>query len=318
MAIKLYSFYITYFSDLQSPGTFVSDQNRNLSAVQPGRQDGIVIGAFEAMCALYDTLDYIEKVEGNLNYIQTKFEVMKSITLTGNGLVNTVIKYSNTTPEWAYIYPNYNNDWSRLNTTYNASNPNAGGDYVYVGHLLQVAFFLSRAVERGFNKTWLVTVSDLKNFYLNSSAFCHLNGSINYAHLNEQGQPLDFGETSWWLYAEAARFFLHDYVIHNCVECLNYFNLVSNVIDKYWIDPKYGGWYPTIDVWTYQPLDTRKGENWHVGYHEMGFYSEILRLSTFQGKKKEEDSFESPWILHPALFVVLIFVLLMSLLYRST
>jgi len=274
------------------------------------------VHGFEALLIMYDTLLLAINEDGRKEYVPILQEVFEYITLVGNTLTTNVLHLDNRTNDKAFMYMYFSTNWSRLPDIYNETSGNDKTAWVTCGHTIEIAFLISRAVERGFNKTWLETVQKLYNWFISSAAFNRKNGTIWNYHSDEYGNPLDSGYSEWWQYTEAARAFIHLYQVRNYTDALNYFNLTLQNILTYWWDPKYFGVYSSLNPSTMLPYNSDsygKGGNWHVGYHETMFYSECIRLC--QISNNSTDDSKNSWFLPVIIGVPVVGVLLTCLLF---
>jgi len=209
----------------------------------------------------------------------------------GNFITQTLAQ-SNSNPNQAFVYHFYSSNWTQAG---NSSILPVGSVDLSVG--LTLAYELSHAVEKGFDSTWLNTSEKLLKFFVESSAFQKESGIISHLYTNDQGVGLGAGTLYSGIYAEACRTFIHFAALRSCPECFQYLNQTYKmIIEKYFIDALYSGWYEYLDSQTFQPLQTTKAHSGKVGLSEIKFYSEALRLSQtyFLPNSDTEDATISP------------------------
>jgi len=257
-------------------GAVLSDQNRDFSdGANYIRSSGDVITKFEALLTLSNALNEVNSDEDFRNY-QTS--INHQISETGNFIVNDMIQHVPSHSDRAFVYRFYNSQWARLSE---GTDPTNSTNYPTVspGNGLRLAYMLSRAVEQGFDSSWLTAANELLNFFLNNGMFNAKTGFINGLTSRDNGTVIDGGLYSW-IYAEACRTLLHFYVLRDCKECLaHYESIHTNVVSKFLVDTNYNGWYDKVDPVTHLPLYTEKANIEKSLSPEIGFYSEAVRLS---------------------------------------
>ena len=148
------------------------------------------------------------------------------------------------------------------------------------GHCIELAYLLSRAVERGFDPSWLTTAAKLQRF-TEAYAINPETGGMLYETLDYDGKPLvgnpDNAYYIWWAQAEVARAMLHFSVVRN-QDRAQAFKRTEKLILEHFIDPEFGGWFQQVRADNLAFSDPTKGNVWTMNYHETMFYAEVLRL----------------------------------------
>ncbi|QNN25082.1 hypothetical protein HED60_23325 [Planctomycetales bacterium ZRK34] len=261
--------YKAHFSDTSNgPGAYLPTQSRDYSALLVKRNIDYMTHAFEAAMELYDATpgsDPRRSVIAQDMLDIGHFIVQLSQPMTGHA------------------------DREYIPFTFDATWQPATGATVSTGHQLELAYLLSRGVERGGPATWLDTANRLLNYGLaygvdmNSASVYH--GGLVHATVNPDGTPVGATEVVWWDQAELTRATLEFALLRGRDDLWNAFDAAWPFINNVLVDPIYGGWFQTVQwdgsAWTYPSgYGTDKGHVWHVGYHETMLYDEILRLSS--------------------------------------
>jgi mannobiose 2-epimerase len=208
----------------------------------------------------------------------------KRVTDSGNFLALTLPRPEQGHPDRLWISYNFDENWKPATADYSYSTQWSTARHASPGHGIELAYLLSRAVERGFPQRWLTVSDSLLNF-----CFAHaMENSVNamrYDISEWNGQRLSGyrqdGMFEWWPQAETARACMHFSVVRNRDDLRPRFKKTEAFIRQFLIDQKYGGWYKTLqesDV-GFSPVPGPKGSFWKNGYHAAMFYSEAIRLS---------------------------------------
>lgn len=145
---------------------------------------------------------------------------------------------------------------------------------IRLGHAIEIAFLLSRAVDAGLPASYLEPANASVDFVARQAAK-HPEGLIPHT-TDYQGNPRDPTEY-WWSQTELLRGLAH-FSLHRGRNDLNsQFNKTFMGVRKHFIDPHDSGWYKTADGIT---LD--KGEPWKAGYHVTMMLTELMRLKGMQ------------------------------------
>lgn len=145
---------------------------------------------------------------------------------------------------------------------------------VNLGHAVEMAFLLSRAVDSGLARSYLSKAADSLNFVLSvmDQSKLQLLSSIS-----DYDGKLQGSEKQWWAQAELLRGLAHFSTKLDRPELAERYNKVLEQVKLKLIDPTYNGWYPKADDTTGD-----KGSGWKVGYHVTMFLTEAMRLQQFR------------------------------------
>ncbi|ELS01769.1 N-acyl-D-glucosamine 2-epimerase [Xenococcus sp. PCC 7305] len=150
------------------------------------------------------------------------------------------------------------------------------GGYVDIGHQVEWAFFLSRAVaEKGFPEHYLDIGGRLLNFGL-QNGYDHEQGGI-FNRSSYSGQ-ISNSDKVWWGQSEFIRAVMQYASFHDRQDLWPQYQQTLQFVQKYFLDSEYGGWFS-------EPIDPRlpndehlKGHIWKAGYHVIGMYVHALQL----------------------------------------
>ena len=168
-------------------------------------------------------------------------------------------------------------------------NPSADTDQQFStpGHNMEVAFLLSRAVERGFNPAWLDVANKLVAYTLQYSfdnvPTSPTYGAVPHEELKFDGTPLRPDPEQPRLVA-AVRGRPHAAPLRGRPRA---HRPVGRVRRGQRVHPAaasstrvYGGWYQYLKPDTLAPTTTVKGTVWTGGYHETMLDAERIRVGT--------------------------------------
>ncbi|MBN1312479.1 MAG: AGE family epimerase/isomerase [Anaerolineae bacterium] len=258
------------FLDPEYPGGIRPGFNRDFSVIIGVNNVDVFTHYFEALLALYDVTEGAER-DHIANLIETAADF----------LINQLARRQAGHPDRLYVAYNYDRYWNPAKLAYTRASQWSGAMHSTPGHCVELAYLLSRAVERGFDPDWLDTAYGLMNFAA-ASAFEGETGGMLYETLDYDGRPLvdnpDNDKFIWWAQAESARAFLHLTVVRE-KDYTEAFKTIEKLIHGPLTDPIYGGWYDWVETNTLQPGGFDKGNVWKVNYHYTMFFVEALRLA---------------------------------------
>lgn len=244
--------------------------NADFTAVEGNNNSDVFTHYFEALMALHDIL------KG-----QRKAEVHQMIQQAGEGLIQVLYRDQAGYSDRGYVAYNYDNAWEPASAPYTRDTQWTTSRQASTGHNIELAYLLSRAVERGFDPQWLKTAQKLKKF-VEVHALNPDTGAMQYEVTDYDGTPLQGNPDNdfyvWWANSETARGFLHFYVVRKD-DTLKEFALQENFIQNHFVDKEFGGWYQSVHVGDLQVFDTTKGSIWTMNYHETMLAVEVLRLA---------------------------------------
>ena len=152
--------------------------------------------------------------------------------------------------------------------------------------MLELAFLLSRAVERGFSAAWLTTAHKMVTF-ATAWALDPTYHAMRYYLIGVDGRPLpgnaENAYWTWWPQTETARALLHFAVVRGW-DTAGVFKAEEDFIHRYQTDqalPRAVGAGDAGRAGVPQPDPSRpnKGHIWKTNYHYSAFFAEVLRLS---------------------------------------
>lgn len=249
------------------PGAYLPTATEDFSRRVENRNLDYMTHAFEAFLSLYDALPASDARRAG---IATK------ITGLGNFITTRLYRNAAGSTSMGYLPWWYNAAWQP------SSDP--AQRYMTPGHNFEVAYLLSRAVERGFSSTWLATAGKLIAFALkygfDNNPASPTYGAPRYEKLWFDGRPAapQTENLVWWPAAEATRALGHFAGVRGRGDWWDEFAAALKFVSRRFIDPTYGGWYPQLSPATLAPAITNKGTVWTAGYHEAMLYAELLRL----------------------------------------
>ena len=142
---------------------------------------------------------------------------------------------------------------------------------IRLGHAIEMAFLLSRAVDAGLPASYLKPANASVDF-VSRQAAKNPRGMIPHT-INYNGSIRD-PEQYWWCQTELLRGLAHFSMHRNRTDLTAQFKSSLDQVQNHFIDPVYGGWYKKPDA---PELD--KGEQWKVGYHVTMMLTELMRLN---------------------------------------
>ena len=226
---------------------------------------------FESLLTLYDVTDGARHDA-----------IAQEIDTCGNFLINTLYRDQEGFTDRGYVAYNYDEQWSPSQIPYTRENQWSGGLQASTGHNIELAYLLSRAVERGFNADWLDTADKLIKFCTEYALDSDTGGMI-YEITDYNGQPLQGNPDNaiyiYWPQAETSRALLHFIVVRGHDEYRDMFKQVESLFDTQMTDQEYGGLYHALDAESLTAVGPEKGDIWKTNYHYSMFFSEVLRLA---------------------------------------
>ncbi|MDX2078958.1 MAG: AGE family epimerase/isomerase [bacterium] len=227
---------------------------------------------FEALLALHDVTTGDQQVA-----------VDDLLIRCGDFLVDTLYRDQDGYSDRGYVAYHYDESWSPSQEPYSRNTQWAGAMHATTGHNIELAYLLSRAVERGFDPEWLITADKLFKFCELYALHPDYGGMI-YEITDYDGQPLvgnpDNDIFVWWAQAETARALLHFVVVRDVERYMPLFKATETLFHGSLTDQEYGGLYHGLDVTqNLRPVGEDKGNVWKVNYHYTMFFSEVLRLA---------------------------------------
>ncbi|MEO8393423.1 MAG: AGE family epimerase/isomerase [Chloroflexota bacterium] len=262
-----------HFLDPDYPGGILPGFNRDFSQMIGVKNVDTFTHYFESLLTLYDV------TEG-----QQQQDIADLITTEGNFLTQQLYHDQDGFTDRGYVAYNYDQSWQPSQQPYTRQTQWSGALQATPGHGVELAYLLSRAVERGFNPEWLTVGDKLLKFCLEYAIDPQAGGMI-YEVTDYQGKPLDGNPDNllfiWWAQAETARALLDYTVVRNESWGAN-FKAVETLFNTDFVDPVYGGLYYNLDITNQlQPGDgnLNKGDIWKANYHQSMFFAEVLRLA---------------------------------------
>lgn len=260
-----------HFFDPAYPGAILPGFNRDFSRIIGVNNVDTFTHYFEALLALYDV------TEG-----EQQAEIADLIVLHGNFLVEHLYHDQEGYDDRGYVAYNYDEAWQPSQIPYSRDRQWSGALHATTGHNIELAYLLSRAVERGFDEAWLDVADKLLRFCMEYAIDPEYGGMI-YEITDYDGQPLNGNPDNnifvWWAQAETARALLHFTVVRN-EDYAEEFQAVETLFNDYLTDPVYGGLYHGLDIsLSLEPVGVEKGDIWKVNYHYNMFFTEVLRLA---------------------------------------
>ena len=224
---------------------------------------------FEALLAVYDITTGDEQAA-----------IADLITAHGDFLVDHLYNDQEGFDDRGYVAYNYDFDWQPSQEPYSRSTQWSGAQHASPPHGMELAYLLSRAVERGFPERWLETAEKMMRF-AHEYTFDPTTGGLLYEISDYQGQPIsdnpDNDYIVWWAQSEAARAYMHFTIVREWPYTTS-FEAATTLIHTHLTDPDYGGWFPQLRISDLQPDRLDKGNVWKVNYHYTMLFAEALRL----------------------------------------
>jgi len=141
---------------------------------------------------------------------------------------------------------------------------------IRLGHAIEIAFLLSRAVDAGLPASYLKPANSSVDF-VSFQAAKNPDGLIPHT-TDYDGNTRD-AEEYWWSETELLRGLAHFSMHRNRTDLNSQFNKTFTGVQKHFIDPSNGGWFKYPDG-----ADLDKGEQWKAGYHVTMMLTELMRL----------------------------------------
>jgi mannobiose 2-epimerase len=244
--------------------------NRDFSEVIGVNNVDVFTHFFEPLLVLHDVTDG-----------DTQAHVDSLINRCGDFLVNTLYYDQDGFTDRGYVAYNYDANWQPSQEPYSRDTQWSGAQHATTGHNIELAYLLSRAVERGFNPDWLTTAGKLLKF-VTEYALDPDTGGMIYEITGYDGQPLagnpDNDLYVWWAQAETARALLHFLVVRGVDDYADRFKDVETLFHALLTDQEFGGLFQNLSR-ELQPVGFDKGNIWKTNYHYNMFFTEALRLA---------------------------------------
>lgn len=227
---------------------------------------------FEALLSLHDV------TEGD-----QRAEIDSLIQKCGHFLVSTLYHNQDGFTDRGYVAYNYDENWQPSLLPYSRDTQWSGARQATTGHNIELAYLLSRAVERGFDPAWLDTAYKLIKF-CQEYALDPATGGMLYEITDYDGRPLEGNPDNtlyiYWAQAETARALLHFSVVRQVDAYAEPFKKVEAFFHGKLTDAQYGGLYHALDAsHDLQPVGVEKADIWKTNYHYSMFFAEVLRLA---------------------------------------
>lgn len=170
-----------------------------------------------------------------------------------------------------YLPELYDKDWKPL--------PTDKDGYIDPGHQIEWSFFLSRAVEMGFPRSYLEIGERLLDYGLRFG--CDRDTGVVFPSADYNGRAYVGPEgLRFWAQCELLRTLIHHAVVRGRDDLWEPFAKSLAFVKQHFIDEQYGGWFGYYCPQGTPPDDwDHKGSVWKVGYHDGGMYLEVLRLA---------------------------------------
>jgi mannose/cellobiose epimerase-like protein (N-acyl-D-glucosamine 2-epimerase family) len=253
-------------------GAFLPNANENYTQRIGTRNLDYMTHAFEALLTLDDVTPASDP---------RKAALAAQATAMGNFITTRMYRDAPGSSTMGYLPWYYDAQW----------NPSAdpAQHYSTPGHNFEVAFLLSRAVERGYSPAWLNVANKLVAYTLrygfDDAPASPSYGAVPYGKLAFDGSRFDATPPNlvWWHQAEAARALLHFAAVRGRTDLWDEYDAASAFIRNHFVDSVYGGWFPQLSPATLAPAVTNKGDVWTGGYHETMLDAERLRVAALGG-----------------------------------
>jgi cellobiose epimerase len=242
---------------------------------------------FETLLVLHDV------TEGD-----QQARIDEQISICGDFLVDELYHDQEGFTDRGYVAYNYDENWQPSQIPYTREMQWSGALHATTGHNIELAFLISRAVERGFDERWLETAEKLIKF-CTEYAIDPVTGGMLYEITDYDGKPLEGNPDNelylWWPQTETARTLMHFAVVRGHDEFLEPFKKVETLVQGDLTDQAYGGLYIDLNKDTLQPTSTHKADIWKVNYHDAMFFAEALRLAEkYPDRVAELDAVAEP------------------------
>ena len=227
-------------------GFFKRDTSRDFKVTGSGKNtQNPLMHLFEGLLGLYDTT-------------KSK-EVMRDAQALADNVIAKLLR-----PQ-GYIPELYDSEWKPIPAgppgqrepdgspldIYNAYSEAAQTGHVEVGHCVEWAFFLSRAVERGFPQKYLAPAERLIGFVLKVGFDAETGGFYGYS--DYEGKRTQASATSGWQVVEFIKMLAHWAVVRGRQDL-----------------------WPVYDKAVAAMQNTKP---WPGGYHGDGMHAEVIRLA---------------------------------------
>jgi len=261
----------TYFLDPAYACAIHPGFNRAFTEIMGTNNIDVFTHYFEALLSLHDVTDGEQRAA-----------IDDEIVRCGDFLVNFLYHNQAGFTDRGYVAYNYDANWQPAQEPYTRETQWTVARQATTGHNIELAYLLSRAVERGFDPDWLRTADKLLKFCIEYALDAETGGML-YEITDYDGQPLvgnpDNPLYIWWAQAETARALLHFLVVRGVDDYAERFKAVETLFHADLTDQEYGGLYQAIDSTNgLQPVGLDKGNVWKVNYHYSMFFAEVLRL----------------------------------------
>ena len=260
-----------HFLDPRFPGGVRPGFNADFTEIAGVNNVDTFTHCFEALLAMHDVTTGAEHAR-----------VQKLVNTAGTFLVSRLARPETGHPDRAYVTYNDDQSWNPPTAPYTRGTQWSGAGFATPGHGIELGYLLSRAVERGYPRTWLETGARLQRF-ADAHAIIPATGGMLHDTSDYTGQPLEGNPDNnvyiWWAQAETAREALHRTVVLGEPRW-NDFQKVQKFVLGHFLDVQNGGWYQNVDRDSLAVGDTTKGNVWTMNYHETMFYAEVLRLAS--------------------------------------
>lgn len=270
----------TYFFDPNQHGAILPGFSRDFTEIRGVNNIDVFTHYFEGMLVLYDV------TEG-----EQQQQIADLITLHGDFLTQVLYNDQEGYDDRGYFAYNYDENWEPSQIPYTRAQQWSGALHATTGHNIELAYLLSRAIERGFNEDWLLVADKLIKFCL-EYAIDPTYGGMLYDITDYEGQPLDGNPDNtlflYWPQAETARALLHFTIVRGA-DYADAFKAVETLFTQYLTDLEYGGLYHAVDITRdLAPTDTIKGDIWKTNHHYTMYFVEVLRLTEFYPERIAE------------------------------
>jgi len=259
-----------YFADPAYPGSYRPNYNRDFTQVQGNNNIDTITHYFETLLVLFD-------VTTGTTHDHIKHLVQQEGTFITSQLYHNEDGFT----DRGYVAYNYDSRWEPSQQPYTRQTQWSGALQASTGHNMELAYLLSRAVERGFTTKWLDVGYKLINFCLKYAIDPHTGGML-YDITDYHGKPLQGNPDNslyiYWPQAETARALLH-YTIVRGANFGTQFKKAETFFNLYMTDQRYGGLWRSVDATTLKPGDLTKGDIWKTNYHFNMYFTEVLRLA---------------------------------------
>jgi mannobiose 2-epimerase len=256
-----------YFLDPDYPGGVLPGFDRTFSEIQGVKNIDTFTHLFEPLLILYDV------TEG-----EQQDEIVDLINLLGTFLAEQLYNDRDAFTDRGYVAYNYTDTWEPSQEPYSRKTQWTVARQASTGHNIELAYLISRAVERNFNPEWLDVAEKLIRFCLEYTINPNTGGML-YEVTDYDGSPLEGNPDSdfyiYWAQAETARALLHFTVVRGDDYGVQ-FKAVEALFNSYMTDQEYGGLYHGVDT-NLKPYGIEKGDIWKTNYHYTMFFAEVLR-----------------------------------------